>query len=105
MICGMTSTQMPASDLSLVEFLRAEHQKRRDPPLPSRARRREIREAAGASQRAVARECGVSGFTVNQWEKADGRTEPTGQNRIKYKQVLDELEALAAEFAQDSAQK
>ena len=43
-----------------------------DPPLPSRAERRRIREAAGPTQRYVADELDVSRHLVCRWEKPVG---------------------------------
>lgn len=94
----MTTTSTHAGGLPLVAVLR---ERRKSRNLPERLLRRQIRERAGASQSEVAAACGVSSYAVYCWEKIDGRIEPSGTNRVKYKRVLGELEALAREFEQD----
>lgn len=89
----MTITPTPTDTIPLVDYLRAA-------TLPSRARRREIRKAVGASVRDVAAAVGVSHFAVHCWEKPDGTIEPSRTHRLRYKQVLDALEALAGELDQ-----
>jgi predicted transcriptional regulator len=94
----MTTTSAPTETLPLVEQLRSRH---RNSQLPDRKRRREIREAVGATVRDVAAAVGVSNFAVCSWEKPDGTIEPKLVHRIAYKRVLDALERLAEELATD----
>lgn len=94
----MTTTSAPTENLPLVDQLRSRH---RASQLPTRERRREIREAVGASIRDLAAACGVSNFAVYSWEKPGGTIEPKHAHRIVYKRVLDALEALAQEIASD----
>ena len=96
MLMVMTTTTAPAKSLPLVADLRSRQ-------LPDRARRRQIREAVGASIREVADACGVSHFAVYSWEKPGGTIEPKAAHRAIYKRVLDALEELAREF--NEAQK
>lgn len=96
MLSVMTITPTPAPDMPLVRDLRSRQ-------LPDRARRRQIRLAVGASIRDVAQACGVSHFAIYSWEKPGGTIEPKRQHRAVYRQVLDALEALAAEL--DATQK
>lgn len=91
MLLAMTITPTTAPDMPLVRDLRSRQ-------LPDRVRRRQIRLAVGASIRDVARACGVSHFAVYSWEKPDGSIEPKLDHRVTYRQVLDALEALAAEL-------
>lgn len=95
---SMTTTSAPVQNLPLVNDLRSRQ-------LPDRARRRQIREAVGASIRDVAQACGVSHFSIYSWEKPGGRIEPKPAHRVVYRQVLDALEALAAELGVDQNQK
>lgn len=60
--------------------------------LPPCETRREIRENAGLSINDVARELGVSHSAVFYWET--GRNRPSGEHRIAYSLLLEELEAL-----------
>lgn len=57
--------------------------------LPSRLRAREIREAAGVTQREVAGELGVHPLTVTRWEA--GTRTPSGDRRAAYAKLLDEF--------------
>jgi len=60
--------------------------------LPLAAERRQIREAAGASLRDVAREIGVSATAVIRWERGAS----PGSHTVAYAQLLEELSRLAA---------
>lgn len=83
----MTSTIPPAirGILQLLEELEAE--------LPPPAERRRIREAAGLSQRRLSLALGVCERNVCNWEKekADGGNNPTRDNRLRYRLMLDQL--------------
>jgi DNA-binding transcriptional regulator YiaG len=57
--------------------------------LPPAAVRRELREAAGVSQGAVADELGVDRATVCRWEL--GKRVPRGAHAIAYRELLDRL--------------
>lgn len=89
----MTTATPPADNLKLVQDIRSRQ-------LPSRARRRQIRESAGATISEVAEACGVTYFSVWAWERADGSIEPRPAHRLTYRQVLDALEALAGELSE-----
>lgn len=65
------------------------HQVKQRKRLPPPAARRFIRESAGVSQDAVAREVGVTRAAVARWE-LDNRT-PRGPNLNRYLDVLDRL--------------
>lgn len=88
----MTITTSPPEHLPLVDELRARQ-------LPSRVRRKAIREAVGASISDIANACGVTHFAVRSWEKPGGTIEPKPKTRVLYKRLLDELEVLAQEIA------
>jgi DNA-binding transcriptional regulator YiaG len=60
-------------------------------PRPSAAR--EIREAAGVSQRRLAAELGVAELTVARWE--GGTRKPRGEMRRAYARLLAELDEAA----------
>jgi transcriptional regulator with XRE-family HTH domain len=86
----MTTIPTAGLDLPLLELKRATR-------LPPPAKRREIRERARVSRRALARELGVSGTAVAWWEHPDGFT-PRARVAIAYRQLLEQLEALALEL-------
>lgn len=90
----MTTTTPSADNLKLVRDIRSRQ-------LPSRARRRQIREAAGATISEVADACGVTYFSVWAWERPDGTIEPRPAHRLTYRRILDALEALAHELGDD----
>jgi DNA-binding XRE family transcriptional regulator len=95
----MTTTPTPVDNLPLVNDLRRRH-------LPDRARRRQIREAVGASIRDVAKACGVSHWAIYSWEKPGGTIEPQRTHRLIYRQVLDALDELGRELnGDDQTQK
>jgi transcriptional regulator with XRE-family HTH domain len=73
------------SESDLLERLRARR------ALPVAAERREIRVAAGASLRDVAREFGVSTTSVIRWERGGS----PGPHTVAYARLLDELRRLA----------
>lgn len=63
---------------------------RRELPRPALARA--IREAAGASQDAIARELGVTRMTICRWEA--GTFKPSGDRLIAYATLLRELQQI-----------
>lgn len=81
----MTNTPSTVAEMSLVDLMRAKR-------LPPPARRREIREAARLSRRAIAKELGVSGTTVQWWER-DGGTNPRPATALAYMDLLELIEA------------
>lgn len=90
-------TTMPATHaaaMSLIERIRATQ-------LPDPPRRRAIRLAVGGTLREVARDLGVSQLTVSQWER--GRSEPRPDHAIRYRELLEKLEAVAAEIERKKA--
>lgn len=84
----MTSSTLPATDLPLVALIRASR-------LPPPAERRAIREAAGVSISAIARELGVSPSAVSVWEK--GTFTPRPRHAAAYSDLLRALQQLARE--------
>lgn len=64
--------------------------------LPAPSERRAIREAAGVSQRRLARDVGVTATAVATWES--GRSEPRGDHLVQYARVLVELAGVVAEI-------
>jgi DNA-binding transcriptional regulator YiaG len=58
--------------------------------LPSPAKARAIREAAGVSQTRMAQELGRAPLTIHRWET--GATVPTGEQRIAYARLLRDLD-------------
>ncbi len=74
------------SESELLERLRASR------ALPPAAQRREIREAAGASLRDVARELGVSATSVIRWERGAS----PGPRTTDYARLLEQLRSIAA---------
>lgn len=92
----MTNTSGTVAEMSLVELMRAKR-------LPPPARRREIREAANLSRRAIAKELGVSGTTVQWWERDDG-TNPRPATALAYIDLLELIEAENADAAQQRLQ-
>ena len=73
--------------MNLLDKIRAEQ------ALPPARVRRSIREAAGASQRNVAAELGVSPMTISRWE--DGSRTPRGEHAERYGRLLTQLRELA----------
>lgn len=61
--------------------------------LPSPALARAIREAAGVSQEAIARELNVTRMTICRWES--GAFKPSGARLIAYSSLLRELQRIA----------
>jgi transcriptional regulator with XRE-family HTH domain len=57
--------------------------------LPSPAKARAIREAAGISQERLAEEVGVHRVTVARWEL--GERHPRGRSKIAYAELLESL--------------
>jgi transcriptional regulator with XRE-family HTH domain len=74
-----------SADSKLLDRLRARR------ALPEATERREIRVAAGASLRDVAREIGVSATSVLRWERG---ADP-GVHTARYARLLDELARIA----------
>lgn len=54
--------------------------------LPEPARRAQMRRALGIEQREIAKAVGVSPQSVWAWET--GRSEPTGDHRVRYAELL-----------------
>lgn len=73
--------------MNLLDRVRAEQ------ALPPAKVRRSIREAAGVSQRAMAREIEVSAMTISRWE--DGTRTPRGERADRYGRLLAELREVA----------
>jgi DNA-binding transcriptional regulator YiaG len=71
----------------IVEQAREQARLRRE--LPTRRRRKAIREAVGLSQAAFARALGVDPATVCRWES--GVREPRGSQLARYLEALDQL--------------
>lgn len=71
------------NNVTLTELLKARR------ALPAPAMRRAIREAAGASRSAVAREVGVTGEAVALWEA--GKRTPSDRYIGRYLEVLSQL--------------
>lgn len=78
---------MPKANGNLLSQLRAAQ-------LPPPARRRRIRESAGASLRDLGDELGVAAITVWKWE--NGETTPRRDNAIAYRKLLEKLERAAS---------
>jgi transcriptional regulator with XRE-family HTH domain len=74
--------------MSLVDELR-------EARLPGPRARRALRIAAGATQEQFGRELGIDRASVARWEL--GTREPRGQMRLRYAQLLRDLQSLAVE--------
>jgi DNA-binding transcriptional regulator YiaG len=80
----MTMTEANRVTMTAFDELAEQVQARRSLPPP--AKRRALREAAGASLADVARACGVTKQAVAFWES--GEFAPAGANLIAYAKVL-----------------
>lgn len=80
------------SDMTLIDEVT--EARRLPPPVVARA----IRVAAGVSQTRLAAELGVHRITVVRWEK--NKSEPTGELRLRYARLLDELRQVTSQQVQ-----
>lgn len=84
----------------MISQLEAHRKRPLKSPLPSPEKRKRIRIDYGVTIQAVADVIGVSRMSVTAWEK--GTSEPTGDNAIKYAELLREMrEALNQEGTPD----
>jgi DNA-binding transcriptional regulator YiaG len=82
----MKTVSTMAKESDLLERLRAKR------TLPAGDERRRIREAAGASLRAVATELGTSSTSVIRWERGAS----PGARTVAYARLLEEFKRIAA---------
>jgi DNA-binding transcriptional regulator YiaG len=92
----MTSSTVPTEHLPLVALIKAAR-------LPPPDERRAIREAAGVSISALARELGVSPSAVSVWEK--GTFTPRPRRAAAYGDLLRALQELTCEQRDSQPQK